>query len=341
MKKILLATSILAGTVGFASAEVTVSGTARMGVVYDGALANNETSFTSRARVEFALSGESDSGLSFGASFRADNAVGANAGTAGSVFVSGAFGRLSMGDVDGAAELATGDLEAVGLTGLGDFNEMTYLSNGSDGVRPTARFEYSAGGFTVAVSHTNPGAAGKVAALGASYSANGFSFGAGVERQEATAAVAAVAGLCAQDSGPGLFFFDNIVPTVNGSCAAGQVQLSGAPGAAAVGALTHYTLSAGYTMGAVAVKASYGNLEVKNVAGNLEQYGLSAAYTMDAVSLTAFARRDFAADQHIGIGAAYDLGGGARLVAGLVNTNFDAAGADNRTQADLGLSFAF
>ncbi|NJS38490.1 MAG: porin [Rhodobacteraceae bacterium] len=77
--------------------------------------------------MEFTLSGETDGGLSFGASFRADNAAGANAGTAGSVFISGGFGTLSMGDVDGAANAALGHVDGVGLTGLGDLNEVTYL----------------------------------------------------------------------------------------------------------------------------------------------------------------------------------------------------------------------
>jgi outer membrane protein OmpU len=47
------------------------------------------------------------------------------------VFISGAFGRLTMGDVSGAPEAAVGDVSGVGLTGLGDLNEATYLSNGS------------------------------------------------------------------------------------------------------------------------------------------------------------------------------------------------------------------
>ncbi len=34
-----------------------------------------------------------------------------------SVFISGAFGKLTMGDVDGAAQSATGHVSAAGLTG--------------------------------------------------------------------------------------------------------------------------------------------------------------------------------------------------------------------------------
>ena len=48
MKKVLLATSILAATAGFAAAEVTLSGAARMGVIDD--FGPNNTGFTSRIR---------------------------------------------------------------------------------------------------------------------------------------------------------------------------------------------------------------------------------------------------------------------------------------------------
>ncbi|MEY4697508.1 MAG: hypothetical protein RIT14_1936, partial [Pseudomonadota bacterium] len=56
MKKILLATTILVGTAGFAAAEVALSGDARMGIVNNG----TDTTFSSRARVSFTMSGETD-----------------------------------------------------------------------------------------------------------------------------------------------------------------------------------------------------------------------------------------------------------------------------------------
>ena len=161
MKKILLATSILAGTAGLAAAEVSLSGSARMGLLQD--FGDVDTGFTSRARVVFTLSGESDAGFSFGASFRADNADEANDdGSAGSVFLSSEYGKLSMGDVDGAALSAVGHIDGVGLTGLSDLNESIFIANGglednADGAfgtgiglvtdDPTALYEYSTGAF--------------------------------------------------------------------------------------------------------------------------------------------------------------------------------------------------
>ena len=148
---------------GFAAAEVTLSGDARMGIIsnfdlLDGGLNpigvdESDLQFTSRARVKFTLSGSTDGGLEFGASFRAQDAVGASKGTAGSVFISGAFGKLTMGDVDDAANSAIGQVSGVGLTGLGDLNEVTYIGGGLD---PTALYEYSTGDLTIYASATNP-----------------------------------------------------------------------------------------------------------------------------------------------------------------------------------------
>jgi outer membrane protein OmpU len=57
-----------------------------------------------RMRVKFAASGETDGGLAFGANFKAHESVGGSAGTHGSQYISGAFGKISMGDLDGADE---------------------------------------------------------------------------------------------------------------------------------------------------------------------------------------------------------------------------------------------
>ena len=163
MKTLLTSTALLLASVSFASAEITLSGSARMGVIDD--FGDDNTGFTSRARVEFSLSGETDGGLSFGAG----NASGASSGTAGSVFVSGAFGKLSMGDVDGAANAAVGHVDGVGLTGLGDLNESTFLANGGNDLDadgditgsnevedPSALYTYSAGDLNLYISSTNP-----------------------------------------------------------------------------------------------------------------------------------------------------------------------------------------
>ncbi len=141
MKKILLATTVLVGTAGFAAAEVSLSGDGRMGVISE---SGGDVQLTSRARVKFTMSGESDNGLAFGASFRGDNAGNAASGTAGSVSLSGAFGKIEMGDTGNAADALVGQVSGVGLTGLGDHNEITWLDKDLTG----AMYSYSTGGLT-------------------------------------------------------------------------------------------------------------------------------------------------------------------------------------------------
>ena len=146
MKKVLLASTALVLSAGVAAADMTLSGDGRMGV--RSLYGSDEVGFTSRFRAIFTGSGETDGGLAFGGTIRADNAGGISfenldgdtevdsneifagggaAGVAGSVFISGDFGTLTMGDVAGAPEAAVGDVAFTSLTGLGDYNEMVYL----------------------------------------------------------------------------------------------------------------------------------------------------------------------------------------------------------------------
>ncbi len=188
MKKVLLASTALVLSAGVAAADVSVGGDGRMGVRNNGD--NGDLAFTSRIRISFSASGETDSGLAFGGSIRADNSSegdddddtsggGGDTGADGSVFVEGTFGKISMGDVSGAPEAAVGDLSGVGLTGLGDLNELTYLSN-SD--RPAARWDYITGDLGLHVSADNPGPAGDQAyGLAVTYGVGDISFGLGME----------------------------------------------------------------------------------------------------------------------------------------------------------------
>jgi outer membrane protein OmpU len=301
MKKILLATTLLAASTGFAAAEVTLSGDARMGIISP--FGTNDLAFTSRARVKFTLSGTTDGGLEFGASFRADNAGGlvwddengdgivdggelnaggAAQGRSGSVFISGAFGKLSMGDVDTAAQTAVGQVSGVGLTGLSDLNEVAYIGGGAD---PTALYEYSTGDFTVYLSATNPSAGLTAYSVAAKYSMGDYGVSLGYENDDAGS--------------------DHII--VGGSA----------------------------TFGAVTVKAIYG--EASGVLDG-SQWAVSADYKADALTVTAFYAdgEDLVTDEAFGLGASYDLGGGASVVGGY------ARNVTNDEDAyDLGVSMSF
>lgn len=192
MKKILLATTVLVAASAAAHAEVTLSGDARMGVTAGGGA---DAKFSSRARVKFTAAVETDGGLSLGASFRAQDAAGAAAGTSGAVSISGAFGSLSMGDNDSAANTVVGNVSAVGYTDLGSLNELGYLGGATTNVLYTytagaVTFAASAGqlGLTPAAAVVGPPAVAAVDAdsmsIGAKYSTDAYSVALGYETEE-------------------------------------------------------------------------------------------------------------------------------------------------------------
>jgi outer membrane protein OmpU len=151
MKKVLLATTILGMTSGFAAAEIAFTGTAAAGFATD---RNGDYRGIAQFNLAVAATGETDSGISFGVSssissgtdynfgdFEFDGAsddpfveeeyaLDAEGGTLGAptIFISGAFGKITV-DLDGFDDYA-GDEE--------DNNDVqyTYSVNGFDvGVR--------------------------------------------------------------------------------------------------------------------------------------------------------------------------------------------------------------
>lgn len=352
MKKVLLATTMLVAGASVAAAEVTVSGDARMGITVGSddattlGVDEGAAKFTSRARVTFTLAGESDSGLSFGGSFRADNAGNAAAGTAGSVFISGAFGKLSMGDVDGAAQMATGHVSGVGLTGLGDLNESTFIGAGGANIvkqafaaagqtadpletqDPTLLYEYSAGSFTGYFSVTAPGSVttggaaainavssnAQAIALGAKYTLGDYTVGLGYEK------------------------LDGFIEPLNG---AAGFPVGAGPVSADNTDLKHVVLSVSGTFSGVTLKGVYGKASGKLADATVDgkQYAASATYTSGAITGTVFYTDDSALNgaAAYGLGGSYDLGGGAKVVGGVAKK---VSGADT-TSYDIGVSLSF
>ena len=279
MKKLLLATTLLAASATVAAAEVKVSGNGYMGI---GDFFTGDLELRSRLRIVFTASGETDGGLAFGGSVRADNAVGGAAGTAGSVFISGAFGKLSMGDVDGAANAAVGHVDGVGYTGLSDFNESTFIGGGA---KESALYEYSTGGLTFYASVGQTNLATTPWSIAVKYSMDAYSFALGYE--------------------------DNDAGT------------------------DHVIVGASASFSNITLKANYGT-----ASGVIDgdQFAISATYAQDALSATVFYTddSDLGGVEAYGIGAAYDLGGGATVKGGYVKNK--TAGTDG---FDLGVTFSF
>lgn len=325
MKNILLATTALVLSAGFASAEVAVSGDARMGIksAYDSATDSTENNFSSRARVKFTLSGETDGGLGFGGSFRAEDAGSASTGNAGSVYVSGAFGKVEMGDTVSAPESLLGDLPEVGfsdlemdisnvviagagMTAIG--NDIPYLTgdNGGDlkmssaNTGPNMLYTYSMDAISLAASMSdgnNGGAnASQEYALAASYNFGTYSVGLGYEVIDMDATGKATM----LELGGVAHFGDT---SVKGFYAEGSDLLDN---------VSLYGLGVESKFGATTAKGYYQVIDAADVAGGEK----IAAY---------------------GIGAEYDLGGGASVAGGVMDTDEDGS----KAVYDLGLKFKF
>ena len=183
-------------TAGVAAADVALSGDAWMGLDYERGR-TNEIQMMSRARVSFTLSGETDSGLAFGAGFRADNAGDAVGGTAGSVFISGEFGRLALGDVDSAVAATTFRTRHVGNLEAGGGSRTT--AGLGAGTLPAALYTYSMEGFTVALGASQIASGGQQVSVGGSYSMGGFGVAVGYETIQGGANLTAVSGQASFD----------------------------------------------------------------------------------------------------------------------------------------------
>jgi outer membrane protein OmpU len=378
MKNLLLASTALVAFAGAAAAEVAISGSGRMGIVYNNSILNDNLIrnpdggitrsadsgflFSSRVRVVFTLTQETDAGVSFGASVRADNAAAGELGRAGSVFMSGAFGKISMGDVDGAAESAVGNVSGVGYTNLNDLNEAFYLQQGNSDVNsnekisefalPAALYEYSTGGFTGYVALGNPAGidvntAGRVTEF----------FDTFVKVGKDRVKTKAVSNLVI-DAAYGLgakYAVDNYSVGIGYE----SIDLSGiqtdfgADGKKGTpddtqkiygNTIDNWIIGGSATFSGFTLKAQYG--EGSGDTEDITQFAFSGDYSFDAWTLTAF-YRDFevkrtngsesAQTQPFGFGVTYDLGGGASVEFGAVDP--DVRGEDYR--ADFGVNFSF
>ena len=130
MKKVLLATSALVASAGIASADITLSGSADIGVKDTGATntggyLHNEIDFN------IVASTTTDAGYTFGASVDIDDQTGSTAGSVADqeTYISGPFGKVTVGDVDPAAD--GHGLAEVGFDGIGADDDLDGLRYGS------------------------------------------------------------------------------------------------------------------------------------------------------------------------------------------------------------------
>ncbi|QPZ92792.1 porin [Thioclava electrotropha] len=332
MKKVLFATTALVFSAGIAAAEVSVGGDGRMGVVYNG----DDWNFSSRIRVSFTASGTTDGGLEFGGSVRADQAIAATRGTSASVYISGAFGKVSMGDVVGAPEALFGDFYEVGYTDLssaGGSNDIGYLTADNGGntdcttggtfcgnTGPNLLYTGTFGAFSVAASVSD----GKLDAV----TVGGLGVPVSVSAPTTTTSYTQQYGLAAA------YTFGNYTVGM------GYEYIDGKPLTAA-----DYEID----MISLAGVAQFGNTSVKGVIAHrgkdadINWYGLGASSVFGATTVGGYIQKlddKSAANADVtwyGLGAEYDLGGGASIKGGIADS--DVSGSD--AVADLGVKFSF
>ena len=209
MQKVLLTTTALVAFTGAAAADVTLSGRAEMGIFggdsitttgFGAATTTMEDQFFTDIDVSFTMSGETDNGLTFGASVDLDEGGDGSAASddntddgGATIFLSGPFGTVTMGDTDGALDFAL--TEGAGNAGSLADDETAhagYLGSYADGAYDgqILRYDYSIGDFAVAVSveQDDTGVRDTGYAIGGRYSF-GFSggsvdFGAGYQFAE-------------------------------------------------------------------------------------------------------------------------------------------------------------
>lgn len=346
-----------------AAAEVALIGNARLGLGYN-ILNNGEPDYRptarddgvvtgrggsdalraiSRIRFGVLMTGETDGGIGFGATIRADNAPAGDGGEAGQrageVFVTGAWGTLSYGDVDGADDARVGDAVAnVALTGLGDYNETPFLSNGggsnNDALQfitdpaalPTVRYDFDVANFGISLSTDRD--LGDVG-VGASYT---VAFEAGT--------VTAGVGYYDFEAFTGMFDEDGRIAVAGGEQWSASLTGSFGP---FQGGVAYTQINAG----------AAGAIDVLNVGGG-GAFGrwTVLAYYSKVTQGTDLIGGGLDGSDSYGASARYDLGGGAAIAAGLVRSyGLGAIGtpgdaqyepeADPITMADFGITVAF
>ena len=273
MKKILFASTALVATAGVAAADVDFTGAAKMGFKYDHS-ATDKWSTVAETTLSVAMTGETDGGLSFGAKF--DITAGKSFDPAKAtqaqeiidktiVYVEGGFGKLSVGEVDNAAQTVTG-LSDIGLTGLGTDNIAETLRGAS---KANILYEGTFGDFKAALSYNmvaSTNANDGDWAVGGKYTMGDYSAGLGFSKAAGANAVHVQLGANVGD-----IALAGLYSSTTGS-----------------GAKTHdYGITAAYTMGAVTVTAAYSDTNAALTAAQITAgatktsgYGLGVAYDL-------------------------------------------------------------
>jgi outer membrane protein OmpU len=274
------------------------------------AKASDTTVGVNRVRISFAGSGTTDGGLTYGFSARADQS---NTSNGGSQYISGAFGKISMGDLEGGDEQLVGNLSGVGSSGAGSHQEFAYQSTDHNIGYSVSMAGISFAATTDLVRGADSTKTGSNTAYGVKWS--GDMGGATI----------------------GVAYGKSKIGTVSEDSMSASVSMGGL----SITAVSHTNDNGPATTGTAEVTGLHGTAYKAAVAdaanADTDTTGLSISYAMDAMSVTAFTRTEAtsgAADKdYSGVGFTYNLGG-ATLKAGFVDAN-------DISIMDFGINFSF
>ena len=354
MKKVLFASTALVAFASAAAAEVTLSGSAEMGI-FDTSQDGVDAQFHTDIDVTFTMSGETDGGLVFGASIDLDESDGSNVGedtaptvagpgpdgvlgtdddevefvvpgsfgaspaftgnTQGgeTIFLSGGFGTITMGDTDGALDWAVTEV-LFNSGSLTDNEEHAGYFDGSGldemGDGQILRYDYSFGDFGVALSAEQQNDSTDDAILGIGFK-YGLDFGGtvidlGLGYQATEDSI----DLDLDGDDDTTENVDVLALSANASFGAVTAGLIYADFDMGDNDMEHIGIGAGYSAGALALHANYGKYDIDN-ADDVEGFGVTAGY---------------------------DLGGGAVVQFGYGNND---TGADDFDTYSFGVAMSF
>jgi outer membrane protein OmpU len=275
------------------------------------AKASDTTVGKNRVRIAFAGSGTTDGGLTYGFSARADHS---NTSTGGSQYISGAFGKISMGDLNGGDEQMVGNLSGVGSSGAGSHQEFGYQSSAHN-------IGYSVSMAGVSFAATTDLVRGADATKTGSNTAYGIKWSG--DMGGSTVGIA-------------------IGTSKIGNVTEDSMSIGVSMGGLSIKAVSH-TNDNGPAVAAVVASAetTSGSTHVAAVGAvansDTDTTGLSISYAMDAMSVTAYTRTEstsgVADKDYSGVGFTYNMGG-ATLKAGFVDAN-------DISIMDFGINFSF
>jgi outer membrane protein OmpU len=267
----------------------------------------DSTDAANRFRIAFTGTGETDSGIAYGISGRAEQS---DSTLAGSQYISGAFGKISMGDLGGAAKDAVGNVAGVGLTSLSSHHEVAFQAD-----QHNVGYQFSTAGLTFGMSQNTAVKTGSNSAMGLSYSGDmgGMSVSVGVGQSKV--------GTSTQSS--------MSISGSSGGLTVKAVQTTNDNGPAVAAANGTNRSATGTTAFVIDTLAAANN--------DTDTTALSISYAMDAMTVTAFTKTVSTAGvadmDYSGFGFGYDMGG-VTLKAGVVDAN-------DTQLVDFGVSFSF